>query len=201
MSIVRRYAERAEFRTDAVPKRINVDVLFSMWTHSYTFSIPLCCVTILSHFWCHQFLHSMHKTTSSIFLRPHPPQRYLTLTILTITILRQGRVKMRGGLQGRSRTLWKCGADLPTNWSVCGAIVRTCGSMYLDKRGYLLTYLLISLKWSCGLYESTELPINQSINRYIIRITYPTDLRICTRICGAVHTDLRVGFRVIRLWA
>ena len=85
------------------------------------------------------------------------------------------------GLRGGSRTPWKCGADLPTDRSACGAIVRACGSTYLVKRGctYLLTYLLISLKRSCGLDESTELPsTNQSIV-ISLRITYPTDLQAC----------------------
>jgi len=63
---------------------------------------------------------------------------------------------------------------------------------------YLLTYKPKTELRSCGLYKSTELPINQSINCYII--TYYNLHRpilrtrgsvFCTRICGAVHTDLR----------
>jgi len=98
---------------------------------------------------------------------------------------------MQGG-RGWSRTLWKCGADLLTDWSVCGAIVRTCGSTYLDKRGYLLTYLLISLKRSCGLYESTEqeLPINQSLYHYVLHIL---------RTCRSVHRSAGLYVRLAGL--
>jgi len=54
----------------------------------------------------------------------------------------------------------------------------------MDKRSYRPKMDLY-----CGLNEYTRLPINQSIVHYVLR-TDPTDLRICTRICGAVHTDL-----------
>jgi len=76
----------------------------------------------------------------------------------------------RAGLRGGSRTLWKCGADLSTDWSVCGgstAIVRNCRSTDLltNKRGYKPKTDL-----SCGLYGSTELSINQWIVYYVLQI-------------------------------
>ena len=99
-----------------------------------------------------------------------------------------GLVKMRG-----------CGADLE-QCENAGRIYRPIGvydctnlRIYVSGQAglftYLLTYLLISLKRSRGLYESTELPINQSLYHYVLQ--YPTDLQICTWICGAVRTDLR----------
>ena len=87
----------------------------------------------------------------------------------------------RGGLRGGSRTLQKCGADLPTGQSVCGLLYEVADlRIWTCKRGYLLTYRLISLKRSCGLYESTELPINQIINQslyhYVLHILRIADL-------------------------
>jgi len=89
----------------------------------------------------------------------------------------KGRVKM-----------WGCGADLEHRENA-GRIYRPIGvhagllyelaDLRIWSSGAVLTYLLISLKRSCGLDESTELPsTNQSIV-ISLRITYPTDLQAC----------------------
>jgi len=82
--------------------------------------------------------------------------------------------KCRAGLRGGSRTLWKWGADLPTDWSVCGA----AGLSYeiADLRICMRTSGAISLKriYPVGFTDlrSYQSSINQSF--ISLRITDST---------------------------
>ena len=62
---------------------------------------------------------------------------------------------MLGGAElcGGSETLWKCGADLPTNCSVWGAIIQTCGStdLHSDRQDCIGAYESWRLYGSAGI--------------------------------------------------
>ena len=62
--------------------------------------------------------------------------------LLGVNVATTFRVRWKCGTAGGSRAWWKCGADLPIDWRVSGAIVRTCGStdLHTDMRGCIRIY-------------------------------------------------------------